>query len=96
MNRALDRLLDTNKYIHFFFSSNEPLYEEFELEDRLGKLGRRPNVSLKSLPNRDHTLRPFEAQRAAHQALDLALEDELVRVSASSPGSSDVRVVNRP
>lgn len=96
LNRALDRLLDTNKYIHFFFSSNEPLYEEFELEDRLGKLGRRPNVSLKSLPNRDHTLRPFEAQRAAHQALDLALEDELVRVSASSPGSSDVRVVNRP
>jgi dienelactone hydrolase/pimeloyl-ACP methyl ester carboxylesterase len=96
LNRALNRLLDTNKYIHFFFSGNEPLYEEFKLEDRLGKLGRWPSVSLASLPNRDHTLRPFEAQRAAHRVLDLALEDELRRVSASSPDSSAMGVVDRP
>jgi dienelactone hydrolase len=88
LNRALDQLLDTNKYIHFFFSDNEPLYEEFKLEDRLGKLGRWPNVSHGSIPNRDHTLRPFEAQRAAHQALDLALEEELSRVGSSRLESS--------
>lgn len=80
LKQALNRLFDTNKHIYFFFSDNEPLYEEFKLEGRLGKLDRRPNVSLESIPNRDHTLRPFEAQRAAHRALDLALDNELGRV----------------
>lgn len=87
LDQALDRLLDTDKQVHFFFSGDEPLYEEFKLEGRLSRLDSRPNVALEMIPGRVHTLRPFEAQRAAHRALDLALDRQLERVGATSPAA---------
>jgi len=80
LDQALEQLLDAGTRLHFFFSGNEPLYEELELEGRLDQFDHLPNVSLDMLPGRDHTLRPFEAQRAAHQALDRALDAELTDV----------------
>ncbi|HEY5192247.1 MAG TPA: alpha/beta fold hydrolase [Solirubrobacteraceae bacterium] len=94
LDQALDRLLGTNKSVHFIFSGNEPLYEEFKLEGRLGRMNRWPNVSLELIPKQDHTLRPIEAQRAAHQALDRALDDELRRTPAPSSSGSSVGVVD--
>lgn len=88
VGQALDRLLDADKHLHFFFSGNEPLYEELELEGRLDQLDRRPNMSLELIPDRDHTLRPFQAQRAAHRALDRALDEELRRVPAQTASAS--------
>jgi pimeloyl-ACP methyl ester carboxylesterase len=92
LDRALDRLLDSDKHLYFFFSGNEPLYEELELEGRLEQLDRRANVGLELIPDRDHTLRPFQAQRAAHQALDRALDEELRRVHADGAGETTVPV----
>lgn len=94
LEEALDRLHETGKQVHFFFSGNEPLYEEFKREGRLDQLDRRPSVSLETIPGRVHTLRPFEAQRAAHRALDLALEGELSRLLTTSSDSSVVRLVD--
>jgi hypothetical protein len=88
VGQALDRLLDADKHLHFFFSGNEPLYEELELEGRLDQLDRRPDMSLELIPDRDHTLRPFQAQRAAHRALDRALDEELRRVPAQTASAS--------
>ncbi len=97
LDQALDRLLDSDKHLHFFFSGNEPLYEELKLEGRLQQFERRPNTSLELIPDRDHTLRPFQAQRAAHQALDRALGEELRRVPAHGASETTVPVaVERP
>jgi dienelactone hydrolase len=90
--QALDRLRDSGKPVHFFFSGNEPLYEELELEGRLRQLDRWPNMSLELIPNRDHTLRPFEAQRAAHEALDRALQGELERLDIAGVDVSGTSV----
>jgi hypothetical protein len=94
LDKALDRLRETGKQVHFFFSGNEPLYEEFKREGRLDQLDRRPSVSLEIIPGRVHTLRPFEAQRAAHRALDRALDGELGRLSMPSPGGSVTRLLD--
>jgi hypothetical protein len=80
LDRALDQLRDTGKHLRFIFSGNEPLYEELELDGRLQRLERWPNVGLDLIPGRDHTLRPFRSQIHAHAALDRALEQELIRL----------------
>ena len=76
---ALDRLRASQKQLCFIFSGNEPLYEELEMEGLLEQLDRWPNVEFKRIPGEVHTLRPFNSQRAAHEALDRALEQELRR-----------------
>jgi dienelactone hydrolase len=95
LDKALDRLLETDKQVHFFFSGDEPLHEEFKLEGRLGKFDRRPHVALEIIPGRVHTLRPLEAQLAAHRALDLALDYELKRVPANSPDGSAMGAIDQ-
>ncbi|MGA9874561.1 MAG: alpha/beta fold hydrolase [Solirubrobacteraceae bacterium] len=92
LDRALDRLRDTDKHLQFLFTGNEPLHEELGLEGRLDHLDRWPNVTLRLIPGRDHTLRPYESQRSAHKALDLALNRELRRSSASSSHETDMGV----
>jgi hypothetical protein len=74
LDRALDRLRDTGKRVQFLFSGLEPLCEEFELEGRLQRLERWPNVGFERIPGKDHILRPLAAQRFAHAALDRELE----------------------
>jgi pimeloyl-ACP methyl ester carboxylesterase len=82
LDRAFDRLRETGKRLQFIFSSNEPLYEELELDGRLERLARRwPNIGFDFIPGRDHTLRPFQSQRSANEALDRALEQELQRTT---------------
>ena len=81
LDRALDRLRDTGKHLRFMFSGLEPLYEELELEGRVQRRDRWPNVGFDVIPGQDHLLRPLEAQRFAHEALDRALEEELRRVA---------------
>jgi hypothetical protein len=44
----------------------------------IARLEQWPNVELESLPGRDHTLRPINAQRAGHDFLDRQLASEIV------------------
>jgi dienelactone hydrolase len=80
-DRALDEMAAADKHLQFLFSENEPLHEEFVREGRLARLRERANVSVDEIPGRDHTLRPFESQRCAHEVLDRALERELGRLA---------------
>jgi alpha-beta hydrolase superfamily lysophospholipase len=86
LDRALDRLRDTGKHVQFIFSGPEPLREEFELQGRVARAERWPNVGFDFIPGHDHILRPIESQRLAHEALDRALERELRRVADDSAG----------
>jgi predicted alpha/beta hydrolase len=79
ISRALDRLLETGKQLSFVFSGNEPLHEELKLDGLLDQLDRWPNVDLDLIPGSVHILRPLTSQRAAHAALDRALERALGR-----------------
>jgi pimeloyl-ACP methyl ester carboxylesterase len=73
LDRAFDRLAETDKYLLMAFSDEEPLHYELAQEGRLERLERLENVELRALPGRDHTLRPAAAQRRAHEALDRGL-----------------------
>jgi pimeloyl-ACP methyl ester carboxylesterase len=79
--RALDRLRDGDKLIRLLFSGNEALHEELELDGVLGELDRWPNLAVEPIPGNVHTLRPLRSQRAAHEALDRALDMELERAA---------------
>jgi pimeloyl-ACP methyl ester carboxylesterase len=76
---ALDQLRSRDKRLRFVFSEEEPLHEELERQGRLSRSERWPNLELDLLPGRDHTLRPANSQRRAHDVLDRALEQELAR-----------------
>jgi hypothetical protein len=92
LDQALDRLRDTDKQLTFLFTDNEPLREELEREERLTDAGRWPNIEVGYLPGDVHTLRPFVTQRAANEALDRALREEIQRPRAAiarAPSSTD-------
>jgi dienelactone hydrolase len=82
---AFDRLRDDDKVLRFIFSANEPLREELELEGLIAQLDRWPNVGVESIPGQVHTLRPFQSQQAAHEALDRALDEIVARVTRNAP-----------
>jgi pimeloyl-ACP methyl ester carboxylesterase len=82
LDLALDELRSHDKRLRFMFSEEEPLHEELERQGRLRHGERWPNLELDLLPGRDHTLRPAESQRRAHDVLDRALEQELARTHA--------------
>lgn len=84
LDRALQRLGETDKRVLWVFSGEEPLHEELKREGRLERLQRWPHVELDLIPGRDHTLRPTAARRGAHAALDDALERELARAPAGA------------
>lgn len=88
LDRALDRLRDTGTHLQFMFSGLEPLYEELELEGRMKRMDRWPNVGFDLIPGQDHLMKPPAAQRLAHEALDRALEGELRRASENGFHSS--------
>ncbi len=56
------------------FSGDEPLAEELEAAGVPGRLDAWPEVELAALPGHDHTLRPLDAQRAAHDLIDREVE----------------------
>jgi hypothetical protein len=82
LDLALDELRSHDKRLRFIFSEQEPLHEELERQGRLNRGERWPNLELDLLPGRDHTLRPANSQRRAHDVLDRALEQELARTHA--------------
>jgi pimeloyl-ACP methyl ester carboxylesterase len=88
LDRALDQIRDDGKRLRFMFSDHEPLYEELELEGRLQRMDRWPNVDFDFIPGQDHLLRPPMAQRSAYAALDNALEAELRRRAANNDSHS--------
>jgi dienelactone hydrolase len=85
---AFDRLRDGDKALRFIFSGNEPLCEELELEGFIAELDRWPNVSIERISGQIHTLRPFQAQVGAHEALDRALGELLARIPKVAPSAS--------
>ncbi len=91
LDRALDELRNADKRLRFMFTANEPLYEELEVEHRLRRLDRWPNVGFDLLPGFDHSLRPLESQRNAEAALDSALDAELRRAPDDSRGATTTR-----
>jgi alpha-beta hydrolase superfamily lysophospholipase len=79
LDRALDQLRDSHKHVMLAFSGGEPLFEELKRDGRLDRMDRWPNLTLEVLPGREHILQTLRSQRAAHLALDRALERALER-----------------
>ena len=79
LDRALDRLRDTGTRVVIAFSADEPLQAELEEDGLLARIDRWPNVSLRDLPGRDHTVRPIAAQTGVLELLDRELAIELGR-----------------
>ncbi len=101
LDRALDRLRDAGTHLRFMFSGREPLYEELELEGRIQRMDRWPNVGFDSIPGQDHLMKPPAAQRVAHEALDLGLQEQLLRVTKNGLNSAqngvyDTRLLVKP
>jgi dienelactone hydrolase len=78
----LDRSRDKGSRVVLAFSGDEPVHDELEADGILARLDRWPNVVVSDLPERDHTLRPIQAQLAGHELLDR----ELHRLLAASEG----------
>ena len=79
IDAVLDRLLETDTRVLLAFSGDEPLAAELKDDGLLGRLDRWPNVSLRDLPGRDHTVRTIVAQTAVHDLIDEELKTELAR-----------------
>ena len=62
------RLRDRGQRLELAFSGDEPLHEE------LVRSGDAESLVIHALPLRSHTLKPLQAQRAAHAILDAAVE----------------------
>ena len=85
LDGALDHLRDTDKSVQVFFSGDEPLREELEIEKRLSHLEPWPNVRVHYMPGSSHTLRPFVAQVSAIDMFNQAIGEEVRRVSGARP-----------
>ncbi len=71
---ALDRLRDSGCDLTMVFGQDEPLRLELEEAGILGDLERWPNLDFRTLPGRDHTLRPIASQQRLAELLDGTLE----------------------
>ena len=86
LDLLLDSLRDRRQRGFLVFTQGEPLYEDFEREGRLERLGRWPNLEMRFLsagltdisgtPDA-HTLRPVWLQRQVHEIVDGYLEQIL-------------------
>lgn len=66
---ALHILQLRGQRLHMAFSEDEPLYAELRSRGWLAEL-ERVGIEFHELPYRSHTLKPLEAQKAAHAMLD--------------------------
>ncbi len=80
LDGALDHLRDTDKRVQIFFSGDEPLRDELEIEKRLSHLEPWPNIRVDYMPGSSHTLRPFVAQASATDIFNRAFGEEILRV----------------
>ena len=67
VRELVQRLAARGQHVEFAFSGEEPLRDELE------RSGEAAHLPIHPLPLRSHTLKPLEAQRAAHAVLDAAL-----------------------
>ncbi|HEX5224499.1 MAG TPA: hypothetical protein VFW29_05160 [Solirubrobacteraceae bacterium] len=79
---ALATMAERDQHVTFLFSGKEPLLEELQRDGSAEMLMAMPNVAWEALPGEIHTLRPREAQRRAHEALDRALQAVLAGTHA--------------
>ena len=73
LKAALDRTSGLATRVVLAFSGDEVVHDELDQAGALAVLGRWPNVTVESLPGRDHTVRPIRAQAAVHRLLDREL-----------------------
>jgi hypothetical protein len=78
VDALLERLHISGKRVLMLFSEDEPLHEELMRSGRLERITRWQNFEIRSLPVRDHTLRPNWAQQQAHSIIDRAVQAELM------------------
>jgi hypothetical protein len=86
--QAFDELRLRGTDLRFFFCDGEPLHDELIRDGLLSQRDRWPNVTTKSIPGRDHTLRPLWMHEHVDAALDAALEQSL---TASAPEERALR-----
>ena len=87
LDEALDQLRETGKRTLFVFGQREPLRDELKRDGRLGDGGARwPNLEVEFVAGRHHALEPVTAQARVHELLARALEAELTKAGASTPG----------
>jgi pimeloyl-ACP methyl ester carboxylesterase len=77
----IERLRSSGKHALLVFAENEPLQDELASSGALEQLEQMPNVTIRYIRVRDHTLRPCRIQREAHELLDQGLERELSSAS---------------
>jgi pimeloyl-ACP methyl ester carboxylesterase len=84
VDAAFDRLRERDARLVLAFCAGEPLHEELRDSGHLDRLDAWPNVRLREIPGRDHTLRPLWMHPHVDAVLDEALADELARVAGAT------------
>jgi alpha/beta superfamily hydrolase len=79
LRETLKELREAGKHAVMVFAQDEPLYDAFAEAGLLGELEQAPEFTIERVAVSDHTIRPGWAQRAVHEALDRALDEELKR-----------------
>jgi hypothetical protein len=79
MEQAFDTLRDAGGRAVFVFCDGEPLREELDENGLLPPSKRWPNLELRLIPGRDHTLRPLWMHEHVYAAVDEAFAEELRR-----------------
>jgi pimeloyl-ACP methyl ester carboxylesterase len=88
VDEAVNRLQDRDVELLLMFSGGEPQYDELAGDRRVERFNRLPNVRVRRIPGRDHSIRPLAVQRYVSRELDEAL-DRVIGTSAVIP-SADV------
>jgi pimeloyl-ACP methyl ester carboxylesterase len=88
VDRAVNELRDRSVELLLMFSGGEPQYDELIGDRRIERFNRLPNVHVRRIPGRDHSIRPLPVQRYVSHELDAALM-RVLRADAAIP-SSDV------
>jgi hypothetical protein len=81
---TLDRLRERGTETLLLFSHGEALHEQLRRQGALDRLRRWPNLTVETLPSRNHMFRALWLQRQVHHALDQGLERVL---AAHSPAT---------
>jgi hypothetical protein len=75
---ALDQLRERGTETLLLFSRGEALLDQLSRQGVLDRIGRWPNLTVETIPSRNHMFRALWLQRAVHESLDRALERVLL------------------
>lgn len=90
---ALDRLRDRGTETLLLFSQGEALHDQLRRQGVLDRLERWPNLTVETIPSRNHMFRALWLQRHVHESLDRALERVL---AAKAPTLQLTRTASLP